>query len=184
MESESLNDVGEQKTPSPARLWFIVAAAFVLFWGVYLALFFPRAEPPRGNADYNWKYLDLDDVPVAFSRYKGKVVFLNIWATWCPPCVEEMPSIARLAANPRLKDVAFVCVSVDDSAATVRRFLRDKDWSMTILRAHSLPENLQTDGIPATFIIAPDGRIVVAEVGGKDWDTTETVERLASLLKK
>jgi hypothetical protein len=94
-----------------------------------------------------------------------------------------MPSIARLAENPRFqgKDIQFVCVSVDDSAATVRRFLRDKNWSMTILHAQALPSVFRTDGIPATFVIAPTGRIVAAEVGSNDWEDPRVVEILEKL---
>src|SRR6185312_533972 len=96
-------------------------------------------------------------------------------------CVKEMPSIARLAANPRLKDVVFVCVSVDDLSSTVQNFLRDKGWPMTFLRAQTLPDGFRTEGIPATFIIAPDGRVVRSEVGGMDWDTRENIEMLEKL---
>lgn len=180
MSDLSDHEVGA-KAPRPARTWFIVAAVFVLFWCVCLALFLPSSKRPVGSADYKWKYLDLNDVPVEFSKYKGQVVFVNVWATWCPPCVKEMPSIARLAANPRLKDVAFVCVSVDESPATIRRFLSDKDWKMTVLRAVSLPESFQSDAIPATYIVARDGRIVTAEIGGKEWDTADTIARLHAL---
>ena len=68
-------------------------------------------------ADYDWSPVDLNDQPVPFSRFKGKTVFLNFWATWCGPCVSEMPSIEELAKNPRLRDknIAFVCVSRDVS---------------------------------------------------------------------
>ncbi len=67
-------------------------------------------------ADYDWSLMDLDGQPVSFAKFKGKTVFLNIWATWCGPCVGEMPSIAKLARNPRLQDknIEFVCVSTDD----------------------------------------------------------------------
>ena len=92
------------------------------------------AQPLEGSgvdlpADYNWSLQDLNEQPVKFTRFQGKTVFLNIWATWCGPCVGEMPSIARLAANPRLKgkNIEFVCVSIDDSAETARRFVSDKD---------------------------------------------------------
>jgi len=98
--------------------------------------------PPRfagsstgGRADYSWPVTDLDGRPVDLGRYRGKAVFLNVWATWCGPCVAEMPSIARLAADPRLKDVAFVGISVDDDAAPVRRFLKEHGLSCTIRRA-------------------------------------------------
>ena len=112
--------------PRPDRSWLYIALAFLGFWIVYLAFFAPgRRQPLQGSgidlpAEYNWNLQDLNEQPVKFSRFKGKTVFLNIWATWCGPCVGEMPSIARLAGNPRLKakNIEFVCVSTDDSVET------------------------------------------------------------------
>lgn len=173
----------DDKTPRPGVTWFVVAGFFALSWCVYLAFFLPKGNGASSTADYGWKYFNLDDSKVEFSKFKGKTVFVNVWATWCPPCVKEMPSIARLAANPRLKDVAFVCVSVDEETSTVRNFLRGKDWPMTFLRAHSLPDAFQTEGIPATFIVAPDGKVVFSEVGGMEWDSPENVERLEGLAR-
>jgi thiol-disulfide isomerase/thioredoxin len=169
--------------PRPNRSWLIIALVFLGFWVVYLTFFAPgNRRPLEGSgidlpADYNWKLEDLTEQPVPFSRFKGKTVFLNIWATWCGPCVGEMPSIARLAENPRLKgkNIEFVCVSNDDSTGTVVRFVRDKNWPMTVLRAQALPPVFQTEGIPATYIITPGGRIVATEVGANDWDKAEVV---------
>jgi thiol-disulfide isomerase/thioredoxin len=175
----------------PDRTWLYVGLAFALFWAVYLARFGPvrTASGPalEGSglsepADYNWTLADLDGNPVEFSRYKGKAVFLNVWATWCPPCVREMPSIAALAANEKLKDVAFVCVSTDDSPETVKRFLQGKGWPMTVLRTTPrMPRVFTTDGIPATFLIAPDGRIAAAEVRSADWNEPKVVSFLEKL---
>ena len=172
-------------TASPQRTWLYVALVFIGFWIVYLSFFAPRRRQPLEGlgidqpAAYNWTLEDLDEQQVSFSRFQGKAVFLNVWATWCPPCVREMPSIARLAAKDHFKDknIAFVCVSVDDATETVRRFVRDKNWPMTVLHAHkgALPPVYQTDGIPATFIISPAGRIVAAEVGSTDWDRPDVV---------
>jgi len=167
----------------PNRSWLIIALVFLGFWVVYLTFFAPgNRRPLEGSgidlpADYNWKLEDLGEQPVQFSRFKGKTVFLNIWATWCGPCVGEMPSIARLAENPRLKgkNIEFVCVSTDDSTATVVRFVRDKNWPMTVLRSESLPPVFLTEAIPATYIITPGGRIVAAEVGANDWDKAVVV---------
>jgi hypothetical protein len=94
-----------------------------------------------------------------------------------------MPSIARLADNPQLKskNVQFVCVSTDESAGVVRRFLEGKNWSMTILRADRLPPVFATDGIPATFLIAADGRIAASQVGSADWSLPHVVEFLEKL---
>ena len=169
--------------PRPDRSWLYIALAFLGFWIVYLAFFAPgRRQPLQGSgidlpAEYNWSLQDLNEQPVKFTRYQGKTVFLNIWATWCGPCVGEMPSIARLAGNPRLKakNIEFVCVSTDDSVETVRRFVSEKGWPMTVLHAQSLPPVFLTDGIPATFIIAPSGQIVAAEVGANDWDSPDVV---------
>jgi len=179
------------------HIWWIVGIAFVAAWCLYLAFFGPKLPegglaPPRLSpdsalarpADYGWTLLDLDDNPVEFAKFKGKPVFLNIWATWCPPCVAELPSIANLAANPRVKDVTFICVSTDQSADKVKSFLRDKSWPMTVLRATDLPEVFVTDGIPATFLIAPDGKVAIAEVGSAQWDDPSAVAFLEKLAKQ
>jgi thiol-disulfide isomerase/thioredoxin len=177
--------------PKPAkadRTWLYVGLGFVVFWGIILLRFNPLAMLPEAPgfespepADYTWQLFDLDDKPVEFSRFKGKAVFLNIWATWCGPCIKEMPSIASLAADPKLKDVAFVCVSTDESAGTVKQFLADKSWPMTILRADDVPKAFFTPGIPATFLIAPDGSVADMKVGATFWNTPKMVAFLESL---
>jgi thiol-disulfide isomerase/thioredoxin len=169
-----------------------VAFVFVAFWVLYLGFFGPRNRRPlEGSgtdmpAEYDWMLEDLNGQPVSFSQFKGKTVFLNIWATWCGPCVGEMPSIAKLAASPRLKEkgIAFVCVSTDDALDPVRRFLSKRDWPMTFFRAGDLPPVFSTDGIPATFVIDPSGRVVAAEVGASDWDDPIVVEFLEKTAAK
>src|SRR5437899_925247 len=131
----------------PDRTWLYIVVVFVIFWTLYLIFYSPRRRKVLENsgmsqpADYDWSLLDLDDRPVPFSRFKGKALFMNVWATWCGPCVGEMPSIARLAEEPRLrgKNIEFVCVSTDDSSDRVRRFLEGRNWKMTFLRAETLP---------------------------------------------
>lgn len=176
--------------PHPGRTWAFVALGFVVIWVGYLAFFGPRAPRPSLEdsamsepADYNWSASDLEGQPVPFSRFRGKPLFLNFWATWCPPCVGEMPSIAELAANPKFqgKDLQFVCVSVDNSADAVRRFLKDKKWSMTFLRTESMPQVFQTEGIPATFMIDAGGRIASFQLGATDWSAPEVVAFLDKL---
>ncbi len=179
--------------PPSSRVWLYVLSGFAAFWILYLTFFgpkgghgglsAPRLQPPEtaGKADSNWRPLDLEGKPTDFASYRGRVVFLNIWATWCPPCVAELPSVANLASNPQLKDVAFVCVSIDEQTETVKRFLKDKSWPMTVLRADSLPKEFLTDGIPATFILDGSGNIVVAEVGSSQWDDPSTVDFLKKL---
>jgi thiol-disulfide isomerase/thioredoxin len=173
---------------SNARIWLLIGLAFSVFWVGYLAVLGPSRRAPLENsgmsepASYDWSALDLDDRPVPFSKFQGKTLFLNIWATWCGPCVSEMPSIARLAENPRLvkMPIEFVCVSTDNSSEPVRQFIRGKNWRMTFLRAESLPHVFLTEGIPSTFLIGPDGKIAATEIGSADWDDPN----VASFLEK
>jgi thiol-disulfide isomerase/thioredoxin len=162
----------------------------VVAWGLYLFLIGPGSggDAPvlKGTglsepAAYDWTLERLDGGRVSFGEYRGKPVVLNVWATWCGPCVRELPSIARLARSPRLPQVAFVCVSVDENPDTVRGFLQGKDWPMTVLHATDLPPVFRTDGIPATFVIAPDGRIAASVIGSAAWDDPSVVEFLGHL---
>jgi thiol-disulfide isomerase/thioredoxin len=181
----------ETRDKTPARTWWLIAAAFAVFWVAYLAFFSPRPQADLEHsgtdqpADYSWTVMDLNDRPVSFSTFQGRPVFLNIWATWCGPCVSELPSIARLARPARLagKPIAFVCVSTDDSSQTVTRFLQGKDWPMTFLRTEKIPPVFSSDGIPATFLISPDGKIAAVQIGSVEWDEPKVVaflEKLAS----
>jgi thiol-disulfide isomerase/thioredoxin len=173
------------------RKWLAIGLGAVLAWMAFLATRGQRegdAPVLEGTglvapADFHWSLRDLNDSPVDFGEFRGRPILLNIWATWCPPCVEEMPTLARLAANPQIKEknVAVVCVSQDESGETLRRFVEGKGWGMTILRATSTPIVFQTDGIPATFVIAPDGRIVASQLGSAQWDHPSVVAFLEKL---
>jgi len=170
-------------------VWMLIVLMLLVAWLVYVRFMGPGAPAdfsvsgPGRPIDYKWTLRNLDGDPVSFAKYEGKAVFLNIWATWCPPCISEMPSIARLADSPRLKDknIEFVCVSIDDSIDAPRQFLAGKGWPMTVLHAQGLPEAFLTDGIPATFLISPDGKLVSTTLGGFEWDAESVVNELEKL---
>jgi thiol-disulfide isomerase/thioredoxin len=183
--------MAEPNNQTSARIWWLIIPTFVVFWFAYLTFFGPRRHPDLEHsgsdqpADYTWTVVDLDDRPVSFSKFQGRTVFLNIWATWCGPCVAELPSIARLANDPHLRKlpIDFVCASTDDSSQTVKQFLKGRDWPMTFLRAEKIPPIFYSDGIPATFLIAADGRIAAVQIGSVEWDEPKVVaflEKLAS----
>ena len=167
------------------------ALVFVSGWCLYLRFFVPgagRARAPVLEGTALSKPADYDWTPVrprgpcglvrAVSRQDGLPQRLG---DLVPPCVAELPSIARLARTPRLEGVAFVCVSVDQDPETVRRYVQGKDWPMTVLHSTALPPAFSTDGIPATFLIAPDGRIAASAVGGAEWDDPTVVDFLERL---
>ena len=170
-------------TPNLAsvRLWILMALGFVATF--LLIRRYSAQEVIGGKADFAWTLTTLDGQPVELAKYRGRPIFLNIWATWCGPCMREMPSIAALASNPRLAGkVEFLCVSVDETIEPVQAYAERTKPPMTILRAASEPPTIfRTEGIPATFVIAPDGRIVQSVVGGDDWNAPAVVRMLEGL---
>lgn len=172
------------------RKGWLLVLVFTIAWTGIIYYLGPRLGAPgnfgeqtiRYPANFDWPLSDLNGQPIRFDKFKGKPIFLNIWATWCGPCIAEMPSIARLAANPNLKGkVEFICVATDSSVTPVRQYLEGKGWPMTFLHAEALPTSLQTEGIPATFAISPEGIIVGVVEGSSDWDNPEVVKFLEKL---
>jgi cytochrome c biogenesis protein CcmG, thiol:disulfide interchange protein DsbE len=115
---------------------------------------------------------------------RGRVVLVNFWATWCPPCVEEMPSLERLhrALGPEGLVVIGISVDADDNA--VRDFVARAGVSFPMLRdpgAHTAAA-YRTTGYPETFVIGRDGRLLRTFVGPAEWDTPEALGYFRGLL--
>jgi thiol-disulfide isomerase/thioredoxin len=107
---------------------------------------------------------------VSLSSLKGKKVFVNLWATWCPPCVAEMPSIQELYNKTNNENTAFVLISFDKNFETAKNWTRQKNYSMPIYAADSeLPELFQVQGIPTTFIFNEEGNLIFSKVGSENY---------------
>ncbi len=148
----------------------------------------PTLEAPLVTpvTDFNWNLQDLDGTPVNFAEFKGRPILLNMWATWCPPCREEMPSLAKLAENSRIVDngIIIMAVSVDDSPDALKGFVKANPSRIVMLRADRIPAAFRTETIPTTYLIAPDGRIVTSENGPAQWDDPSVVDYLVKLSGK
>jgi peroxiredoxin len=117
---------------------------------------------------------------------RGKVVFLNVWATWCAPCREEMPSIQSLYKDFKSnKDFVVLAVSQDTDRGTVRPFVEHNHLQFIVLLdpRNEVGESYDVNGIPETFIIGRDGRIVAHHVGPYDWSNADIREALQELIK-
>jgi thiol-disulfide isomerase/thioredoxin len=128
--------------------------------------------------------------PATLSDYRGKVVLLNVWATWCPPCRVEMPSMQRLHQKLAGTDFRIVAVSVDGDAfhpedsqdpAGILAFAKGMGLTFDILHDPSgaIRKSYQTTGVPESFVIDRDGFIVKKVIGAAEWDgpVNETILR-------
>lgn len=118
--------------------------------------------------------------------YKGKVVVLNIWATWCAPCKVEMPSFEQLHRLMAGTDLRIVAVSIDDAvgADSVRAYARDLGLTFEILldSTHAIDRDYQVTGYPETFVIARDGTIRKKWIGPADWTSPANIALVRDLL--
>jgi peroxiredoxin len=129
----------------------------------------------------------LDGKMVSLTDYKGKVVFLNIWATWCPPCGEEMPSMEKLYRQLKDEDFEILAVSIDTSGAeAVGPFMKELGLSFpALLDPGGTMQNLYgPTGLPESFIIGKEGVIEKIVIGPMDWSTPEVVRFFRNLLQR
>ncbi|WP_161890139.1 TlpA family protein disulfide reductase [Pontibacter russatus] len=139
-----------------------------------------------GMAGAGFQLTGLDGKTIAFESLKGKVVFMNIWATWCPPCIAEMPNIQSLYEKVGSDKIAFVMLSVDEGGMEkVRKFIDKKGYTFPVyMPASQFPQEFYSNAIPTTFIISPEGKIVAKQEGMAEYDTPEVREFLQSMVKK
>lgn len=131
--------------------------------------------------EYNWKLTTLDKKPVNFSQSEGKVVVVNLWATWCPPCVAEMPSMQKLyeSYGDRV-DFYFV---TSEAIEKPLKFIQKNGYSFPVYReSQPTPEVLRSRSIPATYVISKDGTIVIDEKGAANWNSEKVHQVLDGLL--
>lgn len=136
----------------------------------------PEEPAVAKKFNYNFSIKDLNGTVIDVHQFKGKTIFLNIWATWCGPCRMEMPSIQKLYSQVDNDKILFVMLSVDRSEDLdkVKNFINDKEYTFPVYTpASTLPSQLQVSIIPSTFVISPDGKIVSSESGAANYDTPE-----------
>lgn len=121
---------------------------------------------------------------IDFDELKGKVVFLNLWATWCPPCIAEMPDIQELYNEMKDENIAFVMLSVDTKGTDkVKKFIDKKKFTFPVyLLENGIPDKFSSNVIPTTFIISKDGEVVSRQEGMASYNTNEFKEYLRKLI--
>jgi len=130
----------------------------------------PKEE--REKLDYNLNLVSPTGDRINMTEYKGKVLFINLWATWCPPCIAEMPGIQELYNDINNEDVVFIMLSTDDSMEKVKTFIEKKGYNLPVFMPTSrVPDVLRSPSIPTTFIVNKKGEIVSKKTGMAKYNT-------------
>ncbi len=160
----------------------VVAAGLVLF---------STGRQPKlihtGDAAPDFRLPALDGRSVSLSELRGKVVMIHFWATWCPPCVEEMPSIDRLSRSFVGQDFEVLAVSVDEGGeAVVKAFLQRNGLALPVLlnADRSVAGSYGTFKFPETYLVDRSGIVRHKVIGATNWDDPEAVRMIRDLLAK
>jgi cytochrome c biogenesis protein CcmG/thiol:disulfide interchange protein DsbE len=161
------------------RRFSVLAGLLVLV----LAGCYSGARPPRiGTAAPDFTVQDADR-KVSLDELQGKIVVLNFWATWCPPCVDEMPSLVQMQEKLKDKGVEVLAVSVDADGKAYRKFLKDHNVDLLTVRDPDQKANnlYGTFKFPETYIIDRHGVLRRKFIGAVDWNTPEIIDYLSKL---
>lgn len=181
-----------------SRQWWAVGGVILLIFGLIGLGWTARDRflPVEvGTNAPDIEVRDLDGEPVALSDYENEVVLLNIWATWCGPCIEEMPSMQRLYEQLGPEGLKIVAVSVDAPAGGLDRlgrpggdvaeFVDRFGLTFDVWRdpAGEIQRTYRTTGVPESFLIGRDGVIMKKVIGATEWDSEAQVALVRRLLQ-
>ncbi|MBN2617541.1 MAG: TlpA family protein disulfide reductase [Spirochaetales bacterium] len=131
----------------------------------------------------DFKLVNLESKNVSLSDYKGKIVVLNFWASWCGPCVQEMPSLENLSKLSNDLNFVVLAVNVGETKETVSSFIKDKGYEMNILldSNKAVSNNYGIRSIPTTYILDKNGNIVAGKLGSYEWDNDDFISALKEM---
>ena len=163
----------------------IVAAVVAVAFG-YVHLAGDKGYALRAGSEApGFRLPSLAGGEVDLASQRGKVVVLNFWATWCPPCVSEMPSLERLHRALAPEGLSVVTVSADEDEGSLRRFVAERALTLPVLKdpgGRVAAGEYHTTGYPETFVLDRDGRLLQHVVGPAEWDSPERLAGFRRLL--
>lgn len=162
----------------------VAAAVFALLLSVPGPAWAAAPTPWRGGPAPALALKDLDGREFSLERFRGRTVIINFWATWCAPCVQELPALLRLRERYRAQGLAVVGVNIQENAARIRPFLEQLGLTFPVLRDHdgSARTAWGVTVFPTTFVIGPDGKVAFVVVGDADWTVAPIESRIRKLV--
>lgn len=144
------------------------------------------AKPIKGVSPPDFTLKTLDGKEVSLSDYRGKIVFLNFWATWCPPCRSEMPSMEKLYQKFKDEDFVMLAVSLRENKEKVENFMRDYKLNFPALldSTGKVGNTYMVRSIPTTYLISRHGDIIGKAIGARNWASEDSFKLFSALLEK
>lgn len=135
----------------------------------------PVSQPQQASGTLpSFAVLDAKGNKLDLQQFKGKKVFVNLWATWCPPCRAEMPSIDKLYQAANKEGAQFVMLSLDNDFETAKAYVQKAGFNLPVFYpAGDLPELFTVQGIPTTFIFDEQGQLIAQHEGSENYNTPE-----------
>lgn len=153
----------------------------VLLWTGLMNPDTELSESAYRSANYNLPLLSLDGKSSTLKEFEDKTIFLNFWATWCPPCIAEMPNIQALYESIESDSIKFVMVSLDEDHTKARNYLERKGYTFPVYFLNGRkPGIYNSTVVPTTYVISPDGKIVTERRGMANYNTSGFREFLRS----
>ena len=125
---------------------------------------------------------DLNDQLINLEKYKGKTIFLNFWATWCKPCIAEMPTIEKAQTILNKEDIVFLMAS-SEAAEEIDAFKKAHNFNFDYLQVQN-SEELNIQSLPTTFIFNKEGKLVFSESGYRKWDEKNNIDMILKIVNK
>ena len=136
----------------------------------------------KTSANLTFRLVNQNGETIMLEEFNDKVIFMNLWATWCPPCIAEMPTIEQLHKSVKNKDIELIMISLDDDFQKAIEFRDRKGYNFDIYQPESeLPEMYKSSSIPTTYVIDKNGRLVMTHRGMADYSTDKFVNYLIEL---
>ena len=159
----------------------VPVAAFIQRMVVGTGVVQPDLDQSSTQASYDLLLEDLDGNVVSLETLKGQTIFINFWATWCPPCVAEMPDIHELYLEVK-DEVAFVMLSRDNDENKVKQWIAKKGYEFPVYFARSpIPQVYYSNSIPTTYVLSPAGEVKLKQSGMAKYNTSKFKSYLAKL---